>query len=160
METFILTEACVTANGLFAQALLTTHSKIHLLARVPLEQVAEDLHCTIIYSDKPVANIEIPTFNKDGRYHAMATEVVHWPGHDNDGYLVVKLQSEDLNTIHAKFRDAGIVPNFADYNPHISLVHPVADIEQYKEWMEHFNQSLADEPLVLELYYGGISLAD
>lgn len=54
-------------------------------------------------------------------------EVIWWAGHDNEGYLVLKLNSSALQAIHKKWKLAGVKHSFEDYNPHITLATGLPD---------------------------------
>lgn len=153
-----LTEASVSTREFFAQALMTVDSMQQLIARCPI-QLDQELHCTIIYSTKPVKNIELPEVTQGQCYFAKVKEFHHWAGTGN-GFIVALLDSEDLQTAHKLFRDVGIIPTFPDYKPHITLVHPVPDVSVFQDWLTAANESLVEHPLVLELYWGGINLKD
>lgn len=153
-----LKEASVSTGAFFAQALMTVESMHQLIARCPVE-LDQDLHCTIIYSTEPLKNTELPEVKQGQRYLAKVKEFHHWVG-TGSGFIVALLDSEDLQVAHEQFRDAGIIPTFPEYKPHITLVHPVPDPSVYTEWLTAANESLVEHPLVLTLYWGGISLHD
>ena len=60
-----------------------------------------------------------------------------WKGHNDKGYVVMRVTSRYLSNRNAQMRKAGCVPNFQDYNPHITmqvgnLLDP-SDFEQANE---------------------------
>lgn len=166
MKTFkqFITETKVDLPcGIFVKVTPTTSTILKIkdrfsaLEQPPLPKLLDDLHCTVIYT-KENASVDLPVIDKDGRYKAIATELVHWEGSDKDGYIVLKLVSPAITNLHYKFRQRGLNPTFKDYNPHVSLVHPVPDISLYKTILEELNEQLKTNPIVLEFYYGGYSI--
>jgi hypothetical protein len=79
----------------------------------------EELHCTLTSSDnKPVD----PTTDPTAVYTARLHHFEFWPGHDNVGYLVAKLTSQDLVKRNEYWRLQGADHAFDDYSPHVTLV--------------------------------------
>lgn len=166
MKTFkqYITEVKVELpQGIFVKVTPTTDAILRIKDRLakleapPLPKLLDDLHCTVLFSKEP-AWVDLPTVDKDSRYTAVATELLHWAGSNNDGYIVLKLISPEITHLHYLFRQRGLNPTFPTYNPHVSLVHPVPDISLYKTIMEELNQSLKTNPIVLDFYYGGYSI--
>lgn len=152
-----LSEAVVKADKFFAQALLTNSSRDVLMSRVNGIPLDRDLHSTIIYSEKPVS-LELPEVDKKTTFNARVIKANYWPGHDGDGFLILELDSPDLSRCHELFRRSGIIPTFPTYQPHITLVHPVANKDTYADWIARFNAELVHRPMHLQLYWGGISI--
>lgn len=151
-----LQEAIVDCpQGIFAKVLLTTDSTNALTAFFANLPLVDDLHATLIYSKTPAKQADLPNIDKATRYKAKATELLHWPGHDNEGYIVLKLESEELHDAHQLFRNAGLTPTFPDYKPHITLVHPVPNFQSHQASFDHYNMILRAKPLELDMYYGG-----
>jgi len=165
---FLLNE-CITINapyGIFVKVTPTNNS-IRRLCGYFYEfeydyPLLDDFHCTTLYTDKPAYDIELPIIDKDARYKATAKKLLHWPGQEGKGYIVLELESPELKELHKKFVDAGFKPNFPDYTPHVSLIHPVPDFEKIKSKFDRYNELLYTKrhPLELDFYYGGYSISD
>lgn len=156
-------EAVVTVpTSIFVKALPVTNSILRIKDRLaPLEQwgqkILEDLHCTVIFSKTPgVVNLPCP--DKDERYMALSKEIVFWPGHNGDGYLVLKLHSPDLVNLNKCFQEAGLENSHPEYTPHISLLHPHVQTPEYEDVIKKLNEEMTSSPIVFEFYYGGMSL--
>jgi hypothetical protein len=122
----------------------------------------DDFHCTLLYSNTPAYNIELPYVSSDDRFSAVATGLSHWPGQEGKGYIVLNLESPALRALNKKFTDAGFKGTFPDYKPHVSLIHPVPDFEKIRSIFDHRNELLKANTtfLTLEFYYGGYTIAD
>lgn len=84
----------------------------------------DEAHCTIIYSrfHQPHSLIAEDFANRgDRQFNANVVELKQWPGHDNAGYLVAALYSDDLQARHRHWLSAGAVHSFDDYLPHVTL---------------------------------------
>lgn len=145
-------------NGIFAKVLPTTDSILAIKSRFKtLNPMMEDLHCTAIYSKTAASSVDLPNIDKDERYDAVGTELVWWEGHDKEGYLVLKLESNDLKALNRKFRKAGLVATFEDYKAHVTLMNPC---KQPPGNVKVLNALLKKFPLKLVFYYGGYTLLD
>ena len=52
---------------------------------------------------------------------AKVSGVTSWEGHDKDGYIVLELESVDLERRHKEWLKAGASHSFDDYRAHITL---------------------------------------
>jgi hypothetical protein len=86
----------------------------------PLSQEKiEDLHSTIIYAKGNFPNgLEL---QRGQRFGAKVTGLEFWDGHDNDGYVVLLLDSPDLMARHQFWVSRGLTHSFEDYTPHVTL---------------------------------------
>ncbi len=146
--------------GIFVKVNPTTESILKLKERLAPLELAEDLHCTLIYSKTVADSVDIPMVDKHDRFNATTSQLDFWDGHDKEGYIVLKLKSDDLQRLHKRFRKKGIEPTFDDYNPHITIVHPVEDYSKYSGSVEILNSQLKKKPVSLEFYYGGYTIMD
>lgn len=145
-------------DGIFAKVIPTTESILKIKRRFKsLNPLMDDLHCTAMYSKTPVSSVELPNIDKHERYDAVGTELVWWEGHDKEGYLVLKLDSKQLNVLNKKFRDAGLSGTFSDYKAHVTLLNPC---KVQPSNVGILNKFLSKLPLHLEFYYGGYVLLD
>ena len=116
------------SNGFYAWVNLSTDSLEDVLRYFPelsfTPEEVLDLHVTVMYSKTPISvyysiNDEYNFFTE-----ANAIGVEYWDGQNGDGYLVVKIESSDLNRLHNKWKDCGAVPTFPEYSPHMTLKTP------------------------------------
>lgn len=79
----------------------------------------DKLHCTLSYAKNC-----FPTAGADNclRFGAKIVGIEFWDGHDNDGYLVVKFDSPDLEARNRFWTSHGLKHSFDDYTPHSTLV--------------------------------------
>lgn len=119
--------------------------------------LCQDLHCTVIYSTKTKDGVNLPNVDKNERFDAKPIGLAYWPGHDNDGYVVMLLESDDLKELHWRFRVRDLEPTFADYKPHVSVVHPCPS---KPDWLDRVNEEIKANPVVLTFYYGGYTILD
>lgn len=160
-----ITETVVSIpSGIFVKANPTLPSiqkvQKELIQLETILPFTDDWHCTIIYAKTSLSNVNLPYIDKHQRFEAVGYELVFWEGHDKEGYVVLKLDSVDLTRVHNQFRDVGIEPTFKDYQPHLTLIHPVSEPEKLKDYIEQYNKILNDYPLELEFYYSGYTIMD
>lgn len=156
-----ITEAVVDApHGIFAKVLPTTETVKTLTEVFSMLPIVDDLHATLMFSKTPARSVDLPDIDKHTRYMARALELLHWPGHDKEGYIVLALASDALQEAHKLFRNAGLEPTFPDYKPHVTMVHPVPNFESHKASFDHYNALLKEKPMNLEFYYGGYVLME
>lgn len=109
------TYVCVLPNAMSKIRLL----QIGRLLGFDLRGDLDELHSTLMYSrghfpfdDRVDPRLEHP---------ATITDIEFWPGHDNEGYLVLTLESQSLQERHRSWLDQGLVHSFPDYLPHVTL---------------------------------------
>lgn len=151
-------------NGIFVKVIPTADCQADILDYFDDLSInddivlCDDLHCTLLYSKDSKTNVKIPYISKDDRFTAKAKELVYWPGHDDTGYIVLKLKSKDLQELNQKFRTStGLKATFPDYQPHITLIHPVPNKEDLEEIVNEINKEI---DLEIDFYYGGYSLLE
>lgn len=113
----------------------------------------ENLHCTIIYGKGYNPNIdEVKQLNKTFKpISGTIYDFDYWDGHDNIGYLVLKVSSDYLIDRHNKYKKLGVKPTF-DYSPHITLAKNFKLTDEIKNAMSIrpniniiFNKELIDD---------------
>lgn len=85
------------------------------------EGLEDDLHCTLMYSPDATIPEDVALKYSQEDYIADVKGFNWWAGHDNDGYLVLELDSAELSAENNRFRAAGAKPTFEEYRPHITL---------------------------------------
>lgn len=81
---------------------------------------SSELHCTLSYA-KGCFPKQAKT-SKARRFSARIAGLQFWDGHDNDGYLVVMLDSLSLIERNQYWAAHGLKHSFDDYSPHVTLV--------------------------------------
>ena len=83
---------------------------------------AESYHVTVVWSDKAPDHSMVNMMLEDSKtYRAKIAGVTSWAGHDNDGYVVIELESSDLLQRHKEWLKAGASHSFPDYRAHITI---------------------------------------
>ncbi len=94
------------------------------------EQDAGDIgrHVTVMYSKASlkvdpaiVAEWSSRRFNDLPSFEASVHNFDYWDGHDNEGYFVAALKSDELDKLHAFWKDMGAEPTFEEYKAHMTL---------------------------------------
>lgn len=75
-------------------------------------------HCTVMWSE---TTPKVCAPNNCLKFSAKLKGIEYWLGHDSDGYVVVTLDSEDLDRRHAYWRSLGATHSFEDYSPHSTV---------------------------------------
>jgi len=106
----------------------------------------DDLHCTIMYSKTPLTIDTVPSPDTGFSKKIHVKELAWWPGHKDDGVLVLKLHAGYLNDLHNRWKGAGAIPTYPDYEPHITLKTPIA----YDDCKHLLDTDLSHMTIVLE----------
>lgn len=137
-------------QGLYVNCKLTDQSAADLYLTVaknlPQEilHLAHEYHATICYDRNFVGSFEeankvaaVVSPSETPRT-AIIDDVVWWAGHDNEGYIVLKLKSSALQAIHRKWIDSGAKHSFEDYVPHVTIATGL-DNPNETDMKYHFN---------------------
>lgn len=138
------TYVCVLPNAMSKIRLL----QIGRLLGEDLRDQLDELHTTLMYSrghfpinDRPNPRLE---------HQATIVDIEHWDGHDNDGYLVLKLKSQSLQERHRYWSDNGLVHSFEDYTPHVTLASGIGALTpELKARMDVVRPKVVGTDLVL-----------
>lgn len=92
-------------------------------------QDTEQMHCTLMYSPNHAPRVQ-EVYNHTIRFPFQMEAWVEcadwWEGHDGDGYLGLKLKSQDLITRHEAYKALGCVSTFPDFMPHVTLASKIS----------------------------------
>lgn len=119
------------SSGTYVCVLPDARAKLNLgyIAKalgVPLhDDDFEELHSTVMYSKGHFARDL--SIKADQKFVAFVKGIEFWDGHDGDGYLVVTLDSPDLQALHTEWAARGLVHSFPDYSPHVTLKAKLSD---------------------------------
>lgn len=80
-----------------------------------------ELHCTVVYSKAMPENVEALPLDKAKVYSARLVGVEWWPGHDDAGYCVARVQCPALVDLHNEWLGYGCSRGYEQYNPHMTL---------------------------------------
>ncbi len=103
-----------------------------------------DQHVTVVHSKKGLTLAEqtqtaarIPATQV---FYATVSGFTHWKGHDNEGYVVLELDSPDLHAVNTWMRNTFDLPvSFDDYRAHVTIAK-----DAYSNSLE-YAQQLCDE---------------
>lgn len=111
------------------------------------------LHVTAMYQSNPPEDAQHPESLPIGHEHdARASHVEYWDGHDNTGYLVLRLKNDPtLQHFHDEHLASGFSSKFPDYKPHITLMNPMQ--QPNKNALEDMSEYVHNMPLGLK-YFG------
>lgn len=105
------------------------------------------LHCTVLYSRN---EDKAEGFLKGKRvYIARIKEFTSWVGHDDKPYLVLLLDSAELQSAFNDWRALGYSTDFPEYRPHITVAKDLSPEDM--QWaMDRLNANLKkDQPFVI-----------
>jgi len=114
-------------HGTYAGLYLSAHSqqdifKIIIGCGIPRSKELGDLHCTVLYSKAPYpdalwyeADLNLLDATPIG-YEA-------WTGHDGKRYLVMRLESALLESMHEVFLAGGATHSFDEFKPHVTITN-------------------------------------
>jgi len=90
-----------------------------------------NLHVTVLYSSTSVSDLDqlykTAEIDPTNIYIANVDKFEYWAGHKNQGVLVLKLNSPQLEKVHYKLRKEGYKVNFPDYQAHMTFVDDLHD---------------------------------
>lgn len=109
----------------------------------------DEYHISIIVAPGQVADLDAAEEKKDnGPFRVEGNKLVYWTGHNGKTYLVLELESEDLQELHQKWVDLGFKHSFPEYRPHMTLMKNF-DPEGKDDLIEKINGFLQTNPIVL-----------
>lgn len=114
------------------------------------KDLPKDVHCTVMYSTKSIDNNIAKQFSKN-LYNGYAKKFEYWDGHDNAGYLVLKLESDDLSSEHKRLKENGCKPTFDSYSPHITIQTPI-EKQKAQKMVDIGNNDLDNKGLPLKFH--------
>ena len=142
-------------SGLYIAADVDGSGKLALMGlacEIGLDAKAEDLHCTVIWSDVAIPPEHLQWDN--ARFTGVCIEVKHWKGHNDKIYVVAAIQSEDLIRRNAQYTEMGANQTFLPYAPHITLGKLLAIEPHHIRAINAINKRLSAKPLELALSVG------
>lgn len=80
-----------------------------------------ELHVTVVYSKVIPEGIERAPLDSVRTYKAQAQGVEWWPGHDDEGYCVLRLRCPELVKLHNQWLGYGCTRTFGHYLPHMTI---------------------------------------
>ncbi len=136
-------EDITKSTGTYVQVI--PDSRLDILDLI-VPNMVDDLHLTLLYADKsPIKPEYYDLCDPDLKFSGIFEELEYWSGHDNVGYLVMKINSPELMKRHRYWVEHVGNHSFKDYSPHITLVTPVDYNEQTKALISEFNKFI-DSP--------------
>lgn len=85
-----------------------------------------NLHVTVIYSSTSVKDVDEMYRNAEidpaERFIATIEKFEYWPGHKNQGVLVLKMKSPALEKVHQGLREDGYEVTYPDYQAHMTFI--------------------------------------
>lgn len=78
------------------------------------------IHVTVIYS-KHRPDLSTVNLDHEAEFYAVLTGVEWWPGHDNAGYLVLRIESPQLRALHREWLSYGCTSDYENYTIHMTL---------------------------------------
>ena len=115
-----------------------------------MNEYYSDPHLTVIWSKPAISKRDILGVCDDlcKQYHAKITNATYWEGHGKIGYIVLNVESDDLNTLHELLVKMGAVHSHKTYEPHITIAtHDGALNSEIRNWIAAVNDRLARKPM-------------
>lgn len=119
----------------------------------PLDIFDDDAHMTIMYSRHDYIDenkLQIPE-----SIVALTSKFEYWDGHDNDGYLVLKMISKPASDLHQHILELGAEHSFDDYMPHMTIIHGIYNYKkEINEWLQKVNK----ESILKLVYFNKLTI--
>lgn len=109
-----------------------------------------DPHLTVIWSKIAVSKTDILGIceNICKLYRATVTSATYWEGHNKIGYVVLNVDSDDIQALHELLLKMGAIHSHQSYEPHITIASNVgAQNSEIRNWISVMNEKLAKRPL-------------
>lgn len=118
-----------------------------------------NLHVTVIYSSTTVKDVDAMYRNAEidpaKKYIATIEKFEYWPGHKNQGVLVLKMKSPALEDVHYSLREDGFEVTYPDYQAHMTFIDDLHeqgfDEAKSKKLVQFLNSTFALTGKKLEL---------
>lgn len=118
-----------------------------------------NLHVTVIYSSTTVKDVDAMYRNAEidpaNKYIATIERFDYWPGHKNQGVLVLKMKSPALEDVHHSLREEGFEVTYPDYQAHMTFIDNLHeqgfDEAKSKKLVQFLNSTFALTGKKLEL---------
>lgn len=111
-----------------------------LATRPPFDpaELRDHAHVTLVYSRTAGADPARLRLPEQGmRIEAHVCGLEYWDGHNDTGYVVLKLESQGLQDLHERFKAAGAEHSFPDYSPHMTVAAKVGPkTPEMAAWLE------------------------
>lgn len=104
----------------------------------PLDIFDDEAHMTIMYSRNECIDEDQLQFPES--IVALPLKFEYWDGHDNDGYLVLKMISKPASDLHQHILELGAEHSFDDYMPHMTIIHGIYNYKkEINDWLKTVN---------------------
>ena len=121
------------------------------------DELERDPHVTLVYSRTNPIKLQNVVGCNGLEVAATISDIVHWDGHDGDGYIVLKLLSPALNKLNKIFIGAGAIHSFENYEAHMTLNAKAGKLTpELISWIN----SAKDGLVGMQLYFDHISIED
>lgn len=109
-------------------------------------------HVTLLYSKSTVDNAKSLLKPSTSQFSAIVTALEYFPGHDDKGYLVATMLSDDLHTRHAFWLKNGGKHTYTPYAPHLTLAENVPLEVMQSSLVKELNAYFKSTPLGIRLH--------
>jgi hypothetical protein len=124
---------------------------------IAIDELERDPHVTLVYSRENSLDLSKVIGCSGQSVKAKVVDVVYWGGHDSDGYIVLKLESDRLKQFNKIMVNAGAVHSFDDYTAHMTVNAKVGELtDTVTRWVNQAKIDLVD----LELVFDKVSIED
>lgn len=120
-----------------------------------------DPHLTVIWSKPVIRQREIQSVceNSCRRYAGKAVSVSYWEGHGKVGYVVLNIESSDIQEFHELLLKMGAVHSHNSYEPHVTIASGVGALNpEIRNWIASVNEKLKRKALPIS--FGSMSFSD
>lgn len=119
-----------------------------------------DPHLTVIWSKIAVGKGDILGICDYCRcYKSTVTNVKYWEGHNKVGYIVLSVESSDIQDLHELLLKLGAVHSHNTYEAHVTIASGVGALNsEIRNWMEVVNAKLRIKPM--PLLFTSLSFSD
>jgi len=123
---------------------------------VPNPIAREDIHSTLLYSRKYLANYKVPS---ETDMYVYPKEFHIFNGQDGKDILVIKLDSLDLSKRHEELmKEHNATYDFPEYIPHITLSYDIEGFMTLPEIKKKFSDLLPEKFHIVSEYVEDLDL--
>lgn len=112
------------------------YDEFHRFLRSNMEPIS-GMHVTLITSKQNIPEAK-QFVQPDRKFQGTLRKLKWWAGHDKAGYLVIEVDSPELQQRHRTWIHLGGKHSFPEYNPHITLATGLQH-RQIKHLLDSYN---------------------
>jgi hypothetical protein len=153
-------------SGIYVAAIPTKSDVEHISSLVKsldapfsLDKFNKEAHMTINYSRKKSVDVESIKFPDNGLV-GLGFKLDYWLGHDEAGYVVLRVISKGASDLHEHVLSLGAEHSFSTYDSHMTICDSAAtkDPDVITNWINKANDYLKTNSFII--HFDSFTISD